>query len=51
MDSLKSKFFGSLVGTAIGDSLGAGRTRYTDDTAMIIGLAIELWQIKKRDDK
>jgi ADP-ribosylglycohydrolase len=51
MDSLKLKFFGSLVATAIGDSLGTGATRYTDDTAMMIGVAIELWQIKKRDDK
>jgi len=51
MDSLTSKFLGSLVATAIGVSLGAGGTRYTDDTAMMIGVAIELWQIKKRDDK
>jgi len=51
MDSLKSKFLASCIGTAVGDSLGAGGTRYTDDTAMTIGITIELWQIKKRDDK
>jgi len=51
MDNLKSKFLGSMVGTAIGDSLGTGATRYTDDTAMMIGVAVKLWQIKKRDDK
>ena len=42
MERLKSKFLGSLVGTAIGDSLGAGGTRYTDDTAMMIGVAESL---------
>ena len=36
MDRLKSKFLGSLVGTAVGDSLGAGDGIYTDDTAMMI---------------
>ncbi len=51
MNSLKSKFLGSLVGTAVGDQFGADDTRYTDETAMMIGVAIELWQIKKRDDK
>lgn len=51
----KSKFIGALVGTAIGDSLGANRegatdiyeekelgSRYTDDTAMMIGVAESL---------
>lgn len=50
-----SKFIGSLVGLAIGDSLGAGwegyltpghvrhiSPRYTDDTAMMIGVAESL---------
>lgn len=50
-----SKFTGSLLGTAIGDSLGAEREgsfdifetmdigpRYTDDTAMMIGVAESL---------
>jgi len=41
-DRLKSKFLGSLVGTAVGDSLGAGGERYTDDTAMMIGVAESL---------
>ena len=52
-----AKFVGSLVGTAIGDSLGADREgflgfqevreigpRYTDDTAMMIGVAESLIQ-------
>ena len=42
IDRLKSKFMGSLVGTAVGDSLGAGGRRYTDDTAMMIGVAESL---------
>ena len=42
MARLKSKFLGSLVGTAVGDSLGAGGRRYTDDTAMMIGVAESL---------
>ena len=42
MDRLKSKFVGSLVGTAVGDSLGSGGRRYTDDTAMMIGVAESL---------
>jgi len=37
MNRLKSKFLGSLAGTAVGDSLGAGGGRYTDDTAVMIG--------------
>jgi len=50
-----SKFMGSLVGTGVGDSLGAGREgflgygetreigdRYTDDTHMMIGIAESL---------
>ncbi|MEA1963681.1 MAG: ADP-ribosylglycohydrolase family protein [Candidatus Aerophobetes bacterium] len=54
-----SKFIGSLVGTGIGDSLGAGSegffgyrevreigNRYTDDTHMMIGVAESL--IEKR---
>jgi ADP-ribosylglycohydrolase len=48
MDSLKSKFFRSLVDTTIGDSLGANTTRHTDDTAMMIGLAVKLWQAGNR---
>ena len=46
MDRLKSKFLGSLIGTAIGDSLGAGGRRYTDDTAMMIGVAESLIENK-----
>ncbi|MHC4517488.1 MAG: ADP-ribosylglycohydrolase family protein [Planctomycetota bacterium] len=42
MERLKSQFIGSLVGTALGDSLGEGRGRYTDDTAMTIGVAESL---------
>lgn len=39
MSNLKSKFLGSLLGLAIGDCLGVGYWRYTDDTAMMIALA------------
>jgi hypothetical protein len=46
MDSLKLKILWSPVGTAIEDSLGAGSERYTDDTALMIGLAVKLWQAK-----
>lgn len=46
MDRLKSKFLGSLIGTAVGDSLGAGGRRYTDDTAMMIGVAESLIENK-----
>lgn len=46
MDRLKSKFLGSLIGTAVGDSLGAGGKRYTDDTAMMIGVAESLIENK-----
>lgn len=49
MDRLKSKFLGSLVGTAVGDSLGAGGRRYTDDTAMMIGVAESLVEKKGFD--
>jgi poly(ADP-ribose) glycohydrolase ARH3 len=42
MDRLRSKFAGSLVGTGVGDSLGAGGKSYTDDTAMMIGVAESL---------
>lgn len=56
MDAMRSKFIGCLVGVAVGDSLGArfeGATtvsdaaadlspRYTDDTAMTIGVAESL---------
>jgi poly(ADP-ribose) glycohydrolase ARH3 len=42
MDRLRSKFVGSLVGTGVGDSLGAGGRSYTDDTAMMIGVAESL---------
>ncbi len=54
-----SRFKGCLLGTAIGDSLGAGRegsfdisevrdigSRYTDDTAMMIGVAESLINCK-----
>lgn len=59
MENLKSKFVGSLIGTAVGDSLGAGSEgffgyrevreigqRYTDDTAMMIGVAESLVENK-----
>jgi len=53
---LKSKFIGSLLGTAVGDAMGAeyeglpckinfvrmGAGRYTDDTQMMIGVAESL---------
>ena len=42
MDKLKLKFLGSTIGTAIGDSLGINSKRYTDDTAMMIGIAESL---------
>lgn len=55
MDQKLSKFIGSLLGTAIGDSLGVRREgatdfndivelspRYTDDTALMIGVAESL---------
>jgi poly(ADP-ribose) glycohydrolase ARH3 len=55
MDRLESKFVGCLIGAAIGDALGATREgatdfqevtalgpRYTDDTAMMIGVAESL---------
>ena len=58
----QAKFIGSLVGTAIGDSLGADREgvssfqekkdigpRYTDDTAMMIGVAESLIQCQGFD--
>ena len=57
-----AKFVGSLLGTAIGDSLGAGKegkldfeevkeisSRYTDDTAMMIGVAESLIQCRGFD--
>jgi poly(ADP-ribose) glycohydrolase ARH3 len=59
MKDLKSKFIGSLIGTGIGDSLGAGiegfpghkevreiGLRYTDDTAMMLGVAESLIENK-----
>jgi poly(ADP-ribose) glycohydrolase ARH3 len=59
MEKKLSKFIGSLVGTAIGDSLGARfegisglqevkeiGPRYTDDTAMTIGVAESLIEHK-----
>ena len=59
MDRELSKFIGCLVGTAIGDSLGARRAgspehvevadlapRYTDDTAMTIAVAESLVEYK-----
>jgi len=49
MDGLKSRFLGSLVGTAVGDSLGAGGKKYTDDTAMMIGIAESLIENKGFD--
>ena len=55
MDQKRSKFIGCLLGTAIGDSLGVRREgatdfnesielspRYTDDTALMIGVAESL---------
>jgi len=49
MKNLKPKFIGSLVGLAIGDFLGAGGRRYTDDTAMAIGVAESLIEKKGFD--
>lgn len=49
MDRLKSEFLGSLVGTSVGDSLGAGSKRYTDDMAMMIGVAESLVENKGFD--
>ena len=46
MNSLKSKFLASCIGTAAGDQFGACGVRYTDDTAMMIGVAESL--IKKK---
>jgi poly(ADP-ribose) glycohydrolase ARH3 len=59
MDQKCSKFIGSLIGTAVGDSLGAQREgasgfqdvleigpRYTDDTVMTIGVAESLVEAK-----
>jgi poly(ADP-ribose) glycohydrolase ARH3 len=59
MDQTLSKFIGCLIGTAIGDSLGARRAgsseyvevtdlspRYTDDTAMTIAVAESLVEYK-----
>lgn len=46
MNRIKSKFLGSLVGAAIGDLVGAGGKRYTDDTAMMIGVAESLIENK-----
>jgi poly(ADP-ribose) glycohydrolase ARH3 len=42
MERLHSQFIGGLIGTALGDCLGEGRGRYTDDTAMTIGVAESL---------
>lgn len=42
MDRLRSKLAGCLLGAAVGDSLGVGGHRYTDDTAMMIGVAESL---------
>ncbi|NTW67416.1 MAG: ADP-ribosylglycohydrolase family protein, partial [Nitrospirae bacterium] len=60
MDQTLSKFIGCLIGTAIGDSLGARRAgssehveiadlspRYTDDTAMTIAVAESLVEYKE----
>lgn len=59
MEDKLSRFIGSLVGTAVGDSLGAQREgaadfqevreigpRYTDDTAMTIGVTESLVEAK-----
>jgi len=59
MDRILSKFIGCLIGTAIGDSLGARREgslefvevadlspRYTDDTALTIAVAESLIECK-----
>jgi len=60
----RSRFLGSLVGTAVGDSLGvgslprlasgdagAGGKKYTDDTAMMIGVAESLIENKGFDSE
>lgn len=62
MEQNASKFIGSLVGTAVGDSLGARvegslefpqvlelAPRYTDDTVMTLGVAESLIQCKGYD--
>ena len=49
MGRLKSKFLGSLIGTAVGDSFGVSSKRYTDDTAMMIGVAESLIENKGFD--
>lgn len=49
MGRLRSKFLGSLIGTAVGDSLGVSSKRYTDDTAMMIGVAESLIENKGFD--
>jgi poly(ADP-ribose) glycohydrolase ARH3 len=62
MDQNPSKFIGSLIGTAVGDSLGARlegasefpevlelAPRYTDDTVMTLGVAESLIQCKGFD--
>jgi poly(ADP-ribose) glycohydrolase ARH3 len=49
MNRLKSKFLGSLLGSALGDFLGAGGKMYTDDTAMMIGIAESLIEKKSFD--
>jgi poly(ADP-ribose) glycohydrolase ARH3 len=60
MEMMRSKFIGSLIGVAVGDSLGARfegasticddvadlAPRYTDDTAMTIGVAESLIELK-----
>src|SRR5512145_3015787 len=59
MDDKSDRFIGSLIGTAVGDSLGAQREgtsgfqevreigpRYTDDTVMTIGVAESLVEAK-----
>jgi poly(ADP-ribose) glycohydrolase ARH3 len=42
MERRQSQFIGSLLGTALGDSLGEGRRQYTDDTATPIVMAESL---------
>lgn len=62
MEQNASKFIGSLIGTAVGDSLGARvegslefpqvlelAPRYTDDTVMTLGVAESLIQCKGYD--
>ena len=48
-DKLKSKFIGGLIGSALGDFLGAGGKGYTDDTVMMIGVAESLIESKGFD--